>query len=86
MADYARSESFAESMPTYDKIGYVSKTFAGVDIDRHAIRTAVTASTAIPDEEVLANLEELSEDVLILAPPNLHGFSLSDKMWRELTG
>lgn len=68
-------------MPTYDKIGYVSKTFAGVDIDRHAMRSAVAANTGISEEEVLASIEELTDDNLMLAPPSLHGFSLSDKMW-----
>ncbi|KAJ3558215.1 hypothetical protein NM688_g1055 [Phlebia brevispora] len=78
-------KTFTESMPTYDRISYVSKTFSGVNIDRHAIRTSITTSAGIPETEKLAKLEELTDDILMLAPASLFGFSLSDKLWCKLS-
>ena len=71
------AETFADNMPNYDKMTRVTKTLSGKDIDRHAMRTEATTSL-----EKLATIDDLTEDQLMLAPPSLHGFSLSDKEWR----
>lgn len=70
---------FAQSMPNYDRLTHVSKSLSGVDIDRYAMRTETETL-----QDRLATVDELSEDHLLLAPPNLYGFSLADKEWREL--
>lgn len=67
---------FAESMPNYDKMSLVTKTIAGRDIDRHAMRTD---TSSLLDQ--LATLEQLTDDEFMLTPPNLYGFSLADKEW-----
>ena len=64
-------------MPNYDRMTYVTKTLAGVDIDRHAMRT----TTALTSQEKLGSRDDLKEDDLMLAPPALYGFSLGDKQW-----
>lgn len=70
-------ETFAENMPNYEKMTLVMKTLAGRDLDRHALRTEAASA-----QDKLASAEDLLDDELMLAPPNVHGFSLSDKEWR----
>jgi hypothetical protein len=70
---------FSDNMPNYEKMTQVSKTLAGVAIDRHAMRTTAAATY----QGKLDQLEDLSDDDLMFAPSTLHGFSLSDKLWRE---
>ena len=72
------SESFAETVPNYEKFPIVTKTLAGVEIDRHVLR--LTAGTA--KQEQFVNPKELTDDILMLTTPILYGFSLSDKTWR----
>lgn len=67
-------------MPNYDRMSVVTKNLAGRDIDRHVLRADANVL-----QEKLASVEELTEDELMLAPPNLYGFSLSDKDWRMLS-
>ena len=67
-------------MPNYDRIGYARKTLKGVEIDRAAIRAITGAS---PHDNPLGKLEDLTDDDLVLSPPTLYGFSLSDKQWCE---
>ncbi len=75
------TEAFSENMPNYDKMSYASKTLKGVDIDRFALRAH--SGTVVTDNP-LGKVEELTSDDLLLAPPTVYGFSLSDKQWREL--
>ena len=70
-------ETFAETVPNYDKFPIVHKTLAGVEIDRHALRTATAGK-----QETETAPPELSDDQLMLTTPILYGFSLSDKQWR----
>lgn len=72
------AESFASNMPNYERMTHVTKTLAGLEIDRHAMRT----TTSLTSQDKLGTLEDLREDDLMLAPPALYGFSLSDKQWR----
>ena len=70
-------ETFAETVPNYDKFPIVHKTLTGVEIDRHVLRTAASVK-----QEAEAKLPELTDDNLMLTTPILYGFSLSDKQWR----
>ncbi|KAI0089637.1 P-loop containing nucleoside triphosphate hydrolase protein [Irpex rosettiformis] len=75
-------KAFSENMPNYDKLSYASKTLKGVQIDRFAIRSAVGAPSI---DNPLGKLEDLVDDDLLLTPPTLYGFSLSDKQWLEFS-
>jgi hypothetical protein len=70
------TETFAESMPNYEKMSKVMKTLSGRDIDRHAMRSETTSGL-----DQLATIDDLTDYQLMLTPPSLHGFSLSDKEW-----
>ena len=65
-------------MPNYDKMSLVTKSLSGKEIDRNLLRTELTEV-----QDYLTTIDDLTEDQLMLSPPNLFGFSLADKQWRE---
>ncbi|KAI0697369.1 P-loop containing nucleoside triphosphate hydrolase protein [Cytidiella melzeri] len=74
-------KAFEDNIPNYDKMSQVTKTLKGVEIDRFSMRT----TTAITSQDKLGKLEDLTDDDLMLSPPTLYGFSLSDKQWLEFS-
>ncbi|CDO77722.1 hypothetical protein BN946_scf184969.g73 [Trametes cinnabarina] len=70
-------KTFADTVPNYPMLPWVSKTLSGQDIDRHARRAIARASTPDPDARALTDEE------LLLTSPIVYGFSFSDKEFLE---
>ncbi|KZT08231.1 P-loop containing nucleoside triphosphate hydrolase protein [Laetiporus sulphureus 93-53] len=73
-------KTFAESMPGYTKLPKVLKTLSGSDIDRYALNADLAASGT---QQWTTEVNDLSEEELLLTTPIVYGFSLSDKSWFE---
>lgn len=65
-------------MPNYDKMSLVTKSLTGREVDRYWIRSDPSDA-----QEKLATVDDLTDEELMLTPPNLFGFSLADKEWRK---